>query len=147
MKCRSDALMWPERKTWAQDRRLVDVIVLCADDKARESIAKFFDTLPIRTFIANCGFQANRILNETPCRLMITDRLLPPWPGLGRFGRLRIRKPSLRIAFVDNGTPDGRALVNAVGATDFLPRPVTRQSLVNVLTRLEMPPQAAIPRE
>ena len=136
-----DAFMWSGRKTGAQDRRLVDVIVLYIDDKVRESIAKFFKTLPVRTFIANSGSHANKILDDVPCRLIVTDRLLPPWPELGRFGRLRIRKPNLRIAFVDNGIPDGRALAHAVGATDFLPRPVTRQSLVNVFKRVETPPQ------
>ena len=135
--------MWPNQETEAQDSGLVDVIVLCIDEETRETIAAFFKTIPVRTVIANRDSQANRILEDVPCRLLVADRLLPPWPGLGRFGRLRIRKPSLRIAFVDNGTPDGRSLAHAVGATDFLLRPLTRELLVNLLKRVETPPQAA----
>ena len=102
----------------------------------------WFRSLPVRASIANNGYQANRILRDVPCRLLVTDRLLPPWPGLGRFWTLRTQRPDLRIAFVDNGSPDGWILARAAGATDFLSRPLTRRSLVDVLARVEVPPAA-----
>ena len=130
--------MWPERKPGARDCGLVNVIVLCLDDEARETIANLFNTLPVRTFITNSGSHANRILNDVPCRPIVTDRLLPPWPGLGRISRLLVRRPGLRIAFVDNVSPDGRMLAYAIGATDFLAWPLTRRSLVDLLARLRV---------
>src|SRR3989304_7287249 len=96
--------MWPERKPGARDCGLVNVIVLCLDDEARETIANLFNPLPVRTFITNSGSHANRILNDVPCRPIVTDRLLPPWPGLA-------------------------PLPPWVGGTHFLPRPLARPSL------------------
>ena len=119
--CHSGALMPLEQKIRAPDEGAITVIILCIDAETRDTIASWLKSLSIRTFVAENGFQANRILRDVPCQLLITDRLLPPWLGLGRINKLLARRPGLRITFVDNGSPDGRMLAHAIGATDFLP--------------------------
>jgi DNA-binding NtrC family response regulator len=125
------------QNTGAEDEDAIPVILLCIDAEVRDRIAHWLKPLPIRTFVAEDGYQAYRILRDVPCRLLITDRLLPPWPGLGRINGLLALRPGFRTAFVDNGSPDGRWLAYAVGATDFLPWPLTRRSLVDLLTSIK----------
>jgi DNA-binding NtrC family response regulator len=128
-----------DQKTGTQNEEAVDVIILCIGAETRDMIAYWLKSLPVQTFVAKDGYQANRILRDVPCRLLVTDRLLPPWPGLGRINRLLARQPSFRIAFVDNCRLD-LMVARAVGATDFLPWPLTRRSLVDLLARLEAEP-------
>ena len=111
-----DALMSFEQNSGAQDEKAIAVIVLCIDAEARDAIAYWLKFL--------------------------TDRLLPPWPGLGRIHTLLVKQPSLRVAFVDNGAPDGLWRAHAFGATDFLPWPLTRRSLLDLLVRVEAVPRA-----
>jgi hypothetical protein len=70
--------------------------------------------------------------------LLITDRVLPPWPGLDTFRQLRAANPRLRIAFVDNGNADTWILARVTGATIRLPQPLTRRAVVESLGRPEL---------
>lgn len=121
-----------EHKIWTQCEAVVDcIIILCFDAETRDRIAYWLKSLPVKTFVAKDGYHANRILRDVRCQLLITDRLLPPWPGLGRINRLR--RSGMRIAFVDDCDLDSRILARAVGATNFLARPLTRRSLLDLL--------------
>ena len=91
VRCHSGGPMPSDQKTGTQNEEAIDVIVLCIDTEARDMIAYWLKSLPARTFVAKDGYQANKILRDVPCRLLITDRLLPPWPGLGRINRLLAR--------------------------------------------------------
>jgi hypothetical protein len=53
---------------------------------------------------------------------------------------LRDRNPRLRVAYVDNGSIHDRILAGIVGATDYFSRPLSRKTVIEVLTR----PDAAI---
>jgi DNA-binding NtrC family response regulator len=123
--------------TVRRDNDAKDVVILCADEEVRDVIAYWFTSLPARTFVADDGYHANRILQGGPCRWLVTDRVLPPWPGLDTFLTLRAHHPSLRIAFVDNGNLDDWILALATGATVLLHRPLTRQAVVEALARSE----------
>jgi DNA-binding response OmpR family regulator len=115
-----------------------DVVVLCTEEEIRDVIAYWFSALPVRTFVAADGYEANRILKETPRGLLVTDRVLPPWPGLDTFLQLRSRNPQLRIACIDDGTLDTKILARMTGATVVLPRPLKRRAVIDALGRPEL---------
>jgi DNA-binding NtrC family response regulator len=93
--------------------------------------------LPVRTFLTSDGHEANRLLADATCRLLVTDRVLPPWPGLKTFIHLREDNPNLRIAYVDDGSPNGAMLARVTGARTVLSKPLTREAVIAALPRLE----------
>lgn len=114
------------------------VVLLCAEEAARDVLGYWFTSLPVRTVVAADGYEANRQLEDPTCRLFVTDRVLPPWPGLDTFMQLRAANPHLRIAFVDGGAPDARILARLTGATVILPKPLIRQTAIDALQRREL---------
>jgi DNA-binding response OmpR family regulator len=111
------------------------VVILCNEEATRAAIAYWSTMLPVRTFVADDGYEANRILRAHDCRLLITDRLLPPWPGLDSFRQLRERHEDLRIAFVEGASREDVGLARVAGATDVLPRPLRRQVVVDAISQ------------
>jgi DNA-binding response OmpR family regulator len=123
-----------DRKSAAgHDGSAGDVIILCAEEEVRDVIAYWLTSQPARTFVADDGYHAARILNDRPCRWLVTDRVLPPWPGLDTFLDLRADHPHLRIAFVENGNLHDGILARVTGATALLKRPLTRQIVIDAL--------------
>jgi DNA-binding response OmpR family regulator len=116
-----------------QPDHIRDAIILCFDEEARDAIAHWYATLSARATVADDGYHASRLLQDGAYGLLITDRLLPPWPGLETFRALRDRNPNLRIMFLDSGSVDDRILARITGATDLLPRPLTRDGLINAV--------------
>jgi DNA-binding response OmpR family regulator len=114
-----------------------EVVILCGEEEVRDVIVHWFTSLPASTTIAEDGYHANTILRERNCRLLVTDRVIPPWPGLDTFRTLRDRNPDLRVAFVDNGNIHDRILARIVGATDYFSRPLNRRTVIEALTRAE----------
>ena len=110
-----------------------DVIILCAEEEVRDVIAYWLTSLPARTFVADDGYHAARILNDRSCQWLVTDRVLPPWPGLDTFLDLRADHPHLRIAFVESGNIHDGILARVTGATALLKRPLTRQTVIDAL--------------
>ena len=58
------------------------VIVLSSEETLRDAVAYWFNSLSIPTIATADGYEANRALKDVGAGLLITDRLLPPWPGL-----------------------------------------------------------------
>jgi DNA-binding response OmpR family regulator len=114
-----------------------EVVVLCGEEEIRDVIAYWFTSLPAHTIVADDGHHANRILRERNCRLLVTDRVLPPWPGLDTLRTLRDHNPRLRVAYVDNGNIHDRILAGIVGATDYFSRPLRRRAVIEALTRTD----------
>jgi DNA-binding response OmpR family regulator len=110
------------------------VVILCAEEAVRAAIAYWATLLPVRTVVAEDGYHANRVLRNGDCRLLVTDRILPPWPGLDTFRQLRERNPSLRIAFVEGASREDVGLARVTGATDVLPRPLRRQVVADTIS-------------
>ena len=75
------------------------VIVLSSEETLRDAVAYWFKTLSIPTIATADGYEANRALKDVGAGLLITDRLLPPWPGLGTFRELQAANPALRVAW------------------------------------------------
>lgn len=113
-----------------------DVVVLCAEEEVRDVIDYWLSSLPARTVVAKDGYHAAKIM-QGGCRLLITDRVLPPWPGLDTFLTLRARHPCLRIAFVESGNLHDDILARVTGASLVLKRPLTRRAVIDGLASTE----------
>jgi DNA-binding response OmpR family regulator len=114
------------------------VVILCAEEEFRDVITYWFTSLSIGTYPTTDGYEANRVLKTTMAGLLVTDRVLPPWPGLDTFRELRSANPRLRIAFVDDGSRDGVILARITGATLILTRPLSRRQVIEALGRPEL---------
>ncbi len=108
------------------------IVVLCAEEEVRDIIAYWLSSEPAKTLIADDGYQAAKALNNG-CRWLVTDRVLPPWPGLDSFLTLRSQHPDLRIAFVESGNVHDSILAKVTGASVLLPRPLTRRTISEAL--------------
>lgn len=108
------------------------IVVLCAEEEVRDILAYWLASEPTKTLIAADGYQAARALDEG-CRWLVTDRVLPPWPGLDTFITLRSQHPGLRIAFVESGNIHDGILAKVTGASVLLPRPLSRRALTEAL--------------
>ncbi len=118
------------RTTREPEDALAGVLILCADETARNALAYWLRSSNVATDVAANGYDASERLRSGAFRLLVTDRLLPPWPGLDAFVRLKQRLSGLRIAFIDDGVPDTQALARAAGADVILPRPLRRASVL-----------------
>jgi DNA-binding response OmpR family regulator len=114
------------------------VVVLCAEDELRDVITYWFTSVSVRTFATTDGYAANAVAKTDGTRLLITDRTLPPWPGLDTFRQLQSVNPGLSIAFIDDGSPDGVILARLVGANVVLTRPLVRRQVIAALGRPEL---------
>lgn len=120
----------------------LSVVALCAERELRDAIQYWFTSLSVRIFAATDGYEASRLLKTGTAALLITDRALPPWPGLDTFRELRAANPHLRIAFIDDGTRDGATLARFIGAHVVLSRPLSRQQVIETLGVPEFMPWA-----
>lgn len=114
------------------------VVILSSEETLRDAVTYWFSSLSVPTVATADGNEANRALKNGGARLLITDRLLPPWPGLDTFRELRSANPSLRVVYVDDGSWDGAILARIAGATVVLPRPLDRRRVIEALGRPEL---------
>jgi DNA-binding NtrC family response regulator len=123
-----------ETKRKAASRRRADnVVIVCAEEEVRDVIAHWLMSSGMDVVIAADGYQAARALKRGSGWL-ITDRVLPPWPGLDPFLDLRSRYPHLSIVFVEGSNVHDTILARVTGANTTLPRPLTRQAVVGALS-------------
>lgn len=106
------------------------VVVLCADEAARDALAYWLNSSGISAVIARSGYQARSLLSVAGTRMLVTDRALPPWPGLGTISALKKATSELKVAVLDNGVPDNAALARAAGADVVLPWPLRRANVI-----------------
>jgi DNA-binding NtrC family response regulator len=114
------------------------VIVLSSEETLRDAVAYWFKSLSIPTTATADGYEANKALKDGSASLLITDRLLPPWPGLDTFRELLAANPNLRVAYVDDGSWDGAILARIAGASVVLTRPLDRRHVIEALGRPEL---------
>lgn len=109
------------------------VVILCAQEIARDLLAYWLGSLPLRSVVVRDGYAANALLRTLSAGLLVTDRALPPWPGLDTFRQIVARNPRIGVAVIEDGTPDSAALARSTGATIVLHRPLTRRGVVEAL--------------
>jgi DNA-binding response OmpR family regulator len=120
-----------------KSRKAVDgAIVLCAEEAVRDVITYWLSSASTHVEVAKDGYDANRLLDRRPCALLVTDRVLPPWPGLASFMELAELHPHLKIAFVDDGSPGSQSLARVTGADLILTRPLTRRNVIAAMPRV-----------
>lgn len=107
------------------------VVVLCANADHRETLAYWLVSAGIATGVALTGYDARAMLVSGKARLLVTDRVLPPWPGLDTIVSQKQAYPLLKVAFIDDGLPDTRTLVRSAGVDIILPRPLRRATVLD----------------
>lgn len=112
------------------------IVILCAEEEIRDVIAYWLSSQPGKAVVAEDGYTAAKVLDG--CRWLVTDRVLPPWPGLDTFLTLRGRHPQLRIAYVENGNLHDGILARVTGASVLLRRPLTRQAVSEALAPADL---------
>ena len=122
--------MAPDPDSYLPNVRRPEAVVLCVDEAARDVIAYWLNESQVDTAIARDGYDATNLLAGANARLLVTDRVLPPWPGLSTFRSLKSAYPKLCVAFVEDGIPDSRMLARVSGADVTLPRPLQRSAVL-----------------
>lgn len=120
----------------AFDAQAAEIVILCADEEVRDVIAYWFSASTLEAVVAADGYHAARAL-QNGGRWLITDRVLPPWPGLDTFISLRNRYPALRIAFVESSNIHDGILARVTGASVLLKRPLSRKAVMDALARTD----------
>jgi twitching motility two-component system response regulator PilG len=115
-----------------------DIVILCAEQELRDAIAYWLSSRPAKAVVADDGYHAAKVL-QNGCQWLVTDRVLPPWPGLDNFLTLRSAHPQLRIAFIENGNLDDRILARVTGADVLLRRPLSRKAVSDALALTPAP--------
>ena len=108
------------------------VVIVCAEREMREAMAYWLTLDSMEPVLAADGYDAAHAL-RTGCRWLITDRVLPPWPGLDLVSTLRRKYPSLAVIFIENSNVHETILARVLGAHVTLPRPLTRRALRQAL--------------
>jgi DNA-binding response OmpR family regulator len=107
-----------------------EAVVLCVDEADRDVIAFWLAESNIRTVVAADGYEAGSIMAAGNTRLLVTDRVLPPWPGLATFRELKKANVGLRVAVIEDGIPDSRIIAKITGADLLLSKPLKRHAIV-----------------
>jgi len=110
------------------------VLVLCADPDLSVRIVHWLGQSFVNVAEAFDGYGASHLMEQQDVSAIVTDRLLPPWPGLDAFALLRKSQPRLAIVYVGYDVDNG-SLARAAGATHVLSFPLRRQSVLDALPR------------
>ena len=108
-------------------------VVLSADESVRSRITYWLIQSGHHAIGAATGYAARRSIVEGPTKLLITDRLLPPWPGLDTMFSLKQAVSSLTVGFLGDGVPDNRRLALLAGADLILPSPLRRVHVLDAM--------------
>lgn len=114
--------------------RAGNAVVLCVDAATAGRIAYWLGAAGVDTAIARNGYEARSLLAGCASCLLVTDRLLPPWPGLATVNSLKQAMDGLSVAFVGDGVPDNDDLAMAAGADVVLPPPLRRGDVLDAFS-------------
>lgn len=114
-------------------------VILCSNQSSAGTVAYWLKKLGVSAATASSGYQARDLLQGTAARLLITDRALPPWPGLDTLAALKQEFSSLKIAVLDDGVPESRALARSAGADIILARPLRKSNLIEACIAAAVP--------
>jgi DNA-binding response OmpR family regulator len=111
----------------------LNVVVLCLDDHYSTTLAYWLGSAGVRVEIVNSGRQAKQLLRSSDRQVLVTDRVLPPWPGLSRLASLKRTHKHLRIVTIDRGDADSRYVAMAAGADAVVSPPLRRDVTVRAI--------------
>src|SRR5262245_29096504 len=115
-------------RTGEAPRRL---LVLCADEALSGAAAYWSADLGFAVDRASNGSQAARLLRTSRYQALVTDRCIPPWPGLGGIARLKRRHPEVRIIVLLERGPVGLASVLRLAGADVVLEPPLQQAALH----------------
>jgi DNA-binding response OmpR family regulator len=118
-----------DRREWEKTR----VVVLCLDERYSTTLAHWLRSVGIGAEIAKSGRHAKAILGAGGKCVLITDRVLPPWPGLPRLASLRRLSEHLRVVAIDKGDADSRYVALAAGADAVVSPPLRRDEVMRAI--------------
>lgn len=110
------------------------IVVLCADPDHAIRISYWLGEAGHESIHADHGHDAAHILRTRSVGAIITDRLLPPWPGLVAFPLLKKSRPGIAIIYVGDTEAYSTSLAYAAGATHVLSCPLRRQAVLDALS-------------
>jgi DNA-binding response OmpR family regulator len=107
------------------------LLALFADDDLRQAVSYWSTALGFTVDSARGGTEAARLLRNFDYRALVTDRFIPPWPGLDSIPKLKRRYPLVRIVVLLESGPVGIAsLLRMAGADVVVEPPLRRAALV-----------------
>lgn len=109
------------------------VVVLCLDEHHQLTLSHWLRSAGISTEIAASGWQARQLLQSGGEWVLVTDRAIPPWPGLPRLASLKRTHKALHIVVIDRGDPDSRYVALAAGADAVVSPPLRRDVLMRAI--------------
>lgn len=121
-------------------------ILLVDDDLDMLSLANHYlkDTFK-QIFQAHSGVEALELLSKTHIDLVLTDIIMPEMNGIDLTKNIRQQYPSLKIIVSsEDGTTSSKEIVAGIllneainfGANQALPKPYTKQQLLECLTKV-----------
>ena len=105
-----------------------NVVVLCLDERYPKTLAHWLRSTGVRVEIVESGRQTKQLLHTGERWVLVTDRVLPPWPGLSRLATLKRSHKLLRIVVIDRGDGDSRYVALEAGADAVVSPPLRRNA-------------------
>ncbi len=124
--------------------------ILIVDDELniRRVLERAFAKEGYQVQTAEGGHQALRLLDETPCDLMLTDVVMPDMTGLELLKRARQKHPNLQVILMTAfGTIPTAVEAMRAGAFDFLTKPIDMETLRKVVRNALREPATAQPTQ
>lgn len=109
------------------------MVILCLDERYRTTLAHWLRSDGMVVEIADDGSRAKELLGAGSREVLVTDRVLPPWPGLPRLATLKRMSGRLHIVAIDKGDPDSRYVAFAAGADAVVSPPLRRDEVMRAI--------------
>jgi DNA-binding response OmpR family regulator len=110
------------------------LLVLVGDEDLREAIRYWSTDVGLSVDAVGSGSHATRQLRKYEYRAFVTDRVIPPWPGLHSLPKLKRVFPHLRIIVLLRRGPIGTSsLLRLAGADEVIEGPMRRATLMSAL--------------
>lgn len=128
------------------DKGHLPIVVVVDDDRASlDLMAAYLDGLGVRVLLARDGHEGLELIRAVGPAAVILDIRLPGLDGWEVLGRLRADESTRSVPVVVVSILDERARGLALGASDYLIKPVGREELVGALRRVGVVPSSPVP--
>ena len=118
------------------------VLAIDDDPAARDMLSRMLQREGYRVLTAASGEEGIRLAQEQHPDVITLDVLMAGLDGWGVLSRLRSEPNTADIPVVVLTVIDDRSLGFALGAADYLTKPVDRERLIDVLRRVQVPERA-----